>query len=248
MSKRMASLSLCCALLLAPSLSASAAQGIKSDDEIISIGGSKTRPKVPDDKQSTTAPVDALTPPASESSPELKALEAKAQTNDSQAQFELGRALARGMFGKKDETEAVRWVEAAARQNLPEAQHLLGVMYRDGIGAPKNYFQAIKWLRQSSDTGFRLAGIDLGMMFFQGKGVHQDLVEAYVLLNLASPTIQFSPASEFPEARHALVRLPTLLSDEQKSLASGKMQEARDQALEALMKRHPGKSGPLPPK
>lgn len=68
-----------------------------------------------------------------------KALMAKAQRGDTDAQFWLGVAYEQGWFGKADFQEALVWLRSAAGRGNTDAQNSLGQMYEDGEGLQQNY-------------------------------------------------------------------------------------------------------------
>lgn len=214
-----------------------AAGALSTDNsEIISIGPSGSLPVKPPAKDDANLRV----------SNELLALRKTAAAGNPEDQLELGRALLSNRYGVGNPVEAVRWIEKAADQNFLPARTELGRMHREGIGVPKNYFEAIRHFRTAADAGFQRARLELGYMYFQGKGVHQDALEAYVLLNLASPSLQLAPETELLEERTALLILEKKLTPDQKELAQERMLEAREQSLADLMKRYPGKPGQPP--
>ncbi|OIP24251.1 hypothetical protein AUK22_08970 [bacterium CG2_30_54_10] len=233
-----------CTLLISSPLALFAAD----DQELIPVIGS---PK------SRTAVVSTITskqqPAASPSrksdllvSPVRQALENKAAT-DPIAQYSLGMALLNGDFGAKSPLDAMRWLQASARKGYPPATTQIGRMHRDGLGVAADPFKAVKWFRVGAEAGFRPAQIELALMYFEGKGSHQDLVEAFVMLESASPTIRLAPEGEFAKARKALSELEKRLSPEQMSLARERVAEAKGQSLAAMMKRHPGTSKKVTP-
>ena len=70
---------------------------------------------------------------------------------DSEAQFWLGSAYERGLFGATDYREARKWLRKSAEQGLPWAQLALGQMYEGGEGVGENNSLAADWYRKAAD-------------------------------------------------------------------------------------------------
>lgn len=66
----------------------------------------------------------------------LKALRARADHGDAEAQVIIGVLYAKGQGVAQDYAEALRWFRKAADQGLAEAQFNLGFMYDKGRGLP----------------------------------------------------------------------------------------------------------------
>lgn len=158
-----------------------------------------------------------------------------AEGGDAEAQYVFGMDCLLGGLVEKNESEGAKWLLAASRQNIPKAQAVLGNLYKEGIGVPKDYFQAIKWYRPAVDAGFLKANIGLGLMYFEGKGVSRDSVEAFVLLNLASPAIRLEPEPVSASATQALEALRKELSADQMELAKAQMNELKDKIFFSRM-------------
>ena len=188
------------------------------------------------------APARTAAPPREE--PDLAALRARAEAQEPLAQHLLARRLLAGAPTPAAAADALAWLTAAANQGYAPAMLDLGRLRRDGRLAAKSYFEAIRWFRRAGEAGDVRGQIELGMMYYDGHGVHRDLVEAYVLLALASATIHLAPAGEFASAAAALDELPKELSAEGMALALGNLLAAKDDALAALMRRRPGVSPP----
>ena len=74
-----------------------------------------------------------------------------AMQGDAEAQFWLGSAYERGLFGTTDYREARTWLRKSAEQDLPWAQLALGQMYEGGEGVPENESLAADWYRKAAD-------------------------------------------------------------------------------------------------
>lgn len=74
-----------------------------------------------------------------------------ATQGDAEAQFWLGSAYERGLFGTTDYREARKWLRKSAQQGLPWAQLALGQMYEGGEGVPENESLAADWYRKAAN-------------------------------------------------------------------------------------------------
>lgn len=75
----------------------------------------------------------------------LATLEPLAESEDTQAQYQLGIMYYRGEGVLQDYEEAVRWFEQAAQSGDPDAQFNLGLMYANGTGVAQDHLQAHVW-------------------------------------------------------------------------------------------------------
>jgi TPR repeat protein len=94
--------------------------------------------------------------------------------------------LAHGV--SRDFPQAAKWYRMAAEQGHADAQYNLGVLYDrgDGRGIAQDFQEAAKWYRMAAIQGNAEAQFNLGILYSRGKGVPLDLVQAYVLFDLAS--------------------------------------------------------------
>jgi uncharacterized protein len=109
---------------------------------------------------------------------ETKALIAKAEQGDAEAQSLLGYMYINGEGVLKDYKEAVKWIRKAAEQGYAEAQSNLGVMYANGRGVSQDYKEAVKWFRKAAEQGYARAQYNLGVRYANGLGVIKDDKEA----------------------------------------------------------------------
>lgn len=126
-----------------------------------------------------------------------KALLARAQRGDTDAQSWLGTFYRQGWFGKADFQEALKWLRRAAKRGNADAQNELGQMYEDGEGVRQNYAQAARWYRRAAEHFPNLGGAgqgrnNLGQLYLQGLGVPKDYVRAYMWLQLAHNDVDVS--------------------------------------------------------
>ena len=84
---------------------------------------------------------------------ETKALIAKAEQGDAEAQSLLGLMYDNGRGVLKDDKEAVKWWRKAAEQGDAIAQYNLGLSYVLGDGVPKDLVNAYAWLNVASANG-----------------------------------------------------------------------------------------------
>jgi len=88
----------------------------------------------------------------------------------------------------RDFNEAAKWYRMAAEQGHADAQYNLGVVYERGAGRdiPPDPQEAAKWYRMAAAQGNTDAQFNLGVLYSKGQGVPLDLIQAYVLFELAS--------------------------------------------------------------
>lgn len=77
--------------------------------------------------------------------PEVKQLEAAAQSGDAQAQFELGALYANGDGVTQSDEKAYKSFDAAAKQGHQGAQLSLAFMYANGSYVKKDLAQSYVW-------------------------------------------------------------------------------------------------------
>lgn len=67
-----------------------------------------------------------------------------------------------------------------------EAQYLLGNYWSSAELEQPDYQQAANWYTQASDQGHAQAQWQLGQMYLEGEGVSKNLLQAYIILKMAS--------------------------------------------------------------
>ena len=72
---------------------------------------------------------------------------AAAYFNDPDGQYHLGRALAEGVAGPKDPSQAARWLNLAAEKGHVHAQAHLGRMLFNGDGVPRQGPRGLMWMQ-----------------------------------------------------------------------------------------------------
>ena len=84
---------------------------------------------------------------------ETKALIAKAEQGEADAQFLLGVMYFDGTGVPQDDKEAVKWYRKAAEQGYSVAQHDLGMAYYKGQGVLKDTVTAYAWFNVAVANG-----------------------------------------------------------------------------------------------
>src|SRR5262249_43102084 len=84
---------------------------------------------------------------------DVKALLAKANAGNPEAEFTLGIAYDHGLGVDKSAYEAMRWYRMAANSGLTEAQNNLAYLYETGPDGLKDVSEAIKWYKRASVYG-----------------------------------------------------------------------------------------------
>jgi TPR repeat protein len=135
---------------------------------------------------------------------ELRALMAKAQAGDAEAQCWVGRAyssllmpsepeeaarwflksaeqgyapaqrLYGFMFAHSNPPEGLRWMLRAAEQGDAEAQFWLGVAYEQNWFGTTDVSEAVKWYQKAAERGDPDAQFELGRKYEDGEGVEQN--------------------------------------------------------------------------
>ena len=73
----------------------------------------------------------------------------KADLENAQAQFELGRLYERGRGVEQSIETALHWYLLSAKKGNPQAQYRLGRLYMEGKLVGQDAASAAKWFRQS---------------------------------------------------------------------------------------------------
>lgn len=87
------------------------------------------------------------------SSAALGELAKKAESGNTEAQFELGSRYLWGEGVAENAVEAARWFRKAAEHGQADAQHTLARMYENGTGVPRDHLEALKWYRKALGLG-----------------------------------------------------------------------------------------------
>lgn len=115
-------------------------------------------------------------------SSETKALIAKAEAGDTDAQLRVGAAYDYGKGAPRDGNEAMKWYRMAADRGNAEAQNSVG----SGLQAEKRYDEALPWYEKASAQGHALATNNLAYLYDLGLGVKQDRRRGFELYSRAA--------------------------------------------------------------
>ena len=102
---------------------------------------------------------------------EVVALQARAESGNSDAQVRLGVAYAAGDGVQTDDIQAVKWFRKAAEQGNAAGEYSLAEMYLMGRGVSRDLSEAAEWMRRSAEDGDARGEFNLAVMFAQGQGV-----------------------------------------------------------------------------
>lgn len=103
-------------------------------------------------------------------SSDVKALIAKADAGDVEAQFRVGSAYDTGDGAPRSGSKALKYYRMAAEQGYAEAQNSLA----SGLQADKKYAEALGWYEKAAAQGHALATNNLGYLYYFGLGVAQN--------------------------------------------------------------------------
>ncbi|SDD04222.1 hypothetical protein SAMN05428966_10361 [Massilia sp. PDC64] len=115
-------------------------------------------------------------------SSDTKALIAKAEAGDIDAQLRVGAAYDRGKGAPRDRAAALKWYRMAAEAGDPEAQNSVGSMLQeDG-----NYIEALAWYEKAAAQGHAQATNSEAYLHDLGLGVPQDRKLGFALYSRAA--------------------------------------------------------------
>jgi TPR repeat protein len=110
--------------------------------------------------------------------PALKKTGTKAAAGNTEAEFLLAKAYAKGEGVPADLAKAAELYRPAAEQGHARAQHNLGSLYLAGRGVPRDEAKAAMWYRKAAGQGAALSQDALATLLVQGRGVKKDCREA----------------------------------------------------------------------
>lgn len=169
------------------------------------------------------APVEAAgaSSPASEPVPRQKfdrakfvsEVRARADRNDREALYVLGRLHQDGFGVAKDEAQAARLYRLASEgdNGLPEAMHALANCYRKERGVGRDFARMHKFYQSAAERGFAPSMYYLGRAYEAGWGVPADNAKAYHWYQKAAK-VGSAPA-QYAAARMALAGIGTPVND-----------------------------------
>ena len=102
----------------------------------------------------------------------------KAESGDSDAQFELGARYDIGDGVHQNRREALRWFLKSAEAGNKYAQLKMGEAFWYGNGVSQDYVQAVKWFRKSATQGNYFARNYMRIAYSNGYGVPVNHEEA----------------------------------------------------------------------
>ena len=142
---------------------------------------------------------ESATPPQSSRTQSIAELQQRAETGDSEAQYQLALRYSSGHGVFQNDAEAVTWFRKSAESGHAMAQVTIGLIYREGSrGVKQDAAQAVDWFRKAANQGNANGQSELGFMYERGQGVPQDDREAARLHGLAAaqglPVAQFDLA------------------------------------------------------
>lgn len=108
-------------------------------------------------------------------SSETKALIAKAEAGDVDAQFRVGGAYDTGNGAPHDTKQALKWYLMAADRGHAEAQNSAASLYQEA----RNYGEALRWYEKAAAQKHAQATDSVAYMYDLGLGVQQDRQKAF---------------------------------------------------------------------
>jgi TPR repeat protein len=115
----------------------------------------------------------------------LSELVRQAESGQTQAQFELGRAYEDGKGVEQNDAHAVEWFRKSADQGNAQAQNSLGVMYALGRGVQRDREEAVRWYKKSAKQGLAEGIYNVAISYYNGEGVDENIGLAYSWMMLA---------------------------------------------------------------
>lgn len=106
----------------------------------------------------------------------LENLQASAQQNDANAQYELGMAYQSGKGVPQDMAQATQWLNKAAQGGNVRAQYALAMLYRADENA--DIKQSLEWQRKAAEAGHAEAQYGLGLLYANGQYLDKDVAQA----------------------------------------------------------------------
>ena len=105
----------------------------------------------------------------------------RAESNDPEAMFEVGRAYANGEDIEKDEQKAIYWFEKASELGHAAASNLCGLYCSKANDASRSF----EYFKKAYNLGHIDAALNLGNCYEKGKGTNKDLKAAIECYNYA---------------------------------------------------------------
>lgn len=110
----------------------------------------------------------------------LRQLQPRAEQNEAEAQYYLGRMYENGEGVPKNLQQAAVWYRRAAAGGQARAQYKLAIGYAFGLaGARKDEPEAVTWLKKSAEGGYKRAQRVLARAYAEGRfGLPRDAKQA----------------------------------------------------------------------
>ena len=115
-------------------------------------------------------------------SSDTKALIAKAERGDIDAQLRVGAAYDRGTGAPRDRVAALKWYRMAAEAGNAEAQNSVGSILQED----RNYIEALAWYEKAAAQGHAQATNSEAYLYDMGLGVPQDRKRGFALYSRAA--------------------------------------------------------------
>jgi uncharacterized protein len=171
---------------------------------------------------------------------EVKNIQAAAQNQEADAQFELGQLYEYGKGVEQDYQKAMHWYKLAANSELFKAEYSIALLYEKGRGVEVDYVAAAKWYQKAADKGDPWSQTNLAYLYSHGRGVEQSNQIANNLYRQAAEQghfqAQFNLGARYASGRGTKVDLAEAHYWFQRSRlgASALNQERANKAMEAL--------------
>jgi TPR repeat protein len=171
---------------------------------------------------------------------EVKNIQAAAQNQEADAQFELGQLYEYGKGIEQDYSKAMHWYKLAAKSGLFKAEYSIALLYEKGRGVELDYVLASEWYQKAADKGDPWSQTNLAFLYSHGRGVKQSDKTANELYRKAAEQghfqAQFNLGARYASGRGTTVDLPEAHYWFQRSRlgASALNQERANKAMEAL--------------
>jgi TPR repeat protein len=140
----------------------------------------KAPPAATQTPQALSSQPSTIVQPSANLSPEIAALQRKADSGSAPAMIQLADAYEKGEGVPRDAEQAVSWLKKAADAGDAYAMYRLGRFFATGFGAQKDYVEAFDWYKRAAAAGNSEAMYDLGHAYETGSGVREDIQQAVV--------------------------------------------------------------------
>lgn len=106
-----------------------------------------------------------------------------ADSGFSNAEFQMGYILLRGIVSDPDTLKAVDYIRKAAEKGHREALNTMGHCYARGIVVERNPEKSFQAYKKSSDLGHNTAGWHVGLCYYNGFGTQENVKVAREYFN-----------------------------------------------------------------